>query len=100
MGPSPWSRWSLSPPPRTVSFVTELSPDQCRRRLEDPGGSGDQPSGQTRQGVAHFVQGNRLWLIRQPRGYSSFWREFRGEVVPGPRAGNRSQGEIVLKPCR
>jgi hypothetical protein len=37
-------------------------------------------------------------LVRQARGYSSFWREFRGELVPQGGGGTRIEGEIGLNP--
>jgi hypothetical protein len=78
----------------TVAFATQLSPEECRQRLGDPAEPTRASSpGQARQGVLHVVQGNRLWLVREPRGYTSFWREFRGEFVPQAGGGTRIEGE-------
>jgi hypothetical protein len=101
MGPSPWSKWSLSPPPRTVDFVTPLSPEECRQRLGDPA-EPTRPSspGQARQDVLHVVQGNRLWLVRQPadtpRSGESFGESSSRRPAEEPGSKERSgstQGE-------
>jgi hypothetical protein len=90
MGPSPWSRWSLSAPPRKVAFETRRSADECREELRKNAAP---------EGVLCDVKGNRLWLLRRPRGYFSFWREFHGELVPSPDGGTRIDGEIGLNPA-